>query len=54
MSIEGVDEAQDDLVWDPPWNQNMISEAGPHEARDGLMLARLRLAVASQTEASWH
>lgn len=28
MSIEGVDEAQVDLVWDPPWNQNMISEAG--------------------------
>lgn len=28
MSIEGVDAAQVDLVWDPPWNQNMISEAG--------------------------
>ncbi len=28
MSIEGVDEAQVDLVWDPPWNQSMISEAG--------------------------
>ncbi len=28
MSIEGVDEAQVDLVWDPPWNQDMISEAG--------------------------
>jgi probable FeS assembly SUF system protein SufT len=28
ISIEGVDEAQVDLVWDPPWNQNMISEAG--------------------------
>ena len=28
MSIDGVDEAQVDLVWDPPWNQNMISEAG--------------------------
>ncbi len=28
MSIEGIDEAQVDLVWDPPWNQNMISEAG--------------------------
>ena len=28
MSIEGVDEAEVDLVWDPPWNQNMISEAG--------------------------
>jgi probable FeS assembly SUF system protein SufT len=28
LSIDGVDEAQVDLVWDPPWNQNMISEAG--------------------------
>jgi probable FeS assembly SUF system protein SufT len=28
MSIEGVDEAEVELVWDPPWNQNMISEAG--------------------------
>jgi probable FeS assembly SUF system protein SufT len=28
LSIDGVDEAQVDLVWDPPWNQEMISEAG--------------------------
>jgi probable FeS assembly SUF system protein SufT len=28
LSIDGVDEAQVDLVWEPPWNQNMISEAG--------------------------
>jgi len=28
LSIEGVDEADVQLVWDPPWNQNMISEAG--------------------------
>ena len=28
LSIDGVDEAQVDLVWDPAWNQNMISEAG--------------------------
>src|SRR3954465_3384662 len=28
LSIEGVDEAEVQLVWDPPWNQNMISEAG--------------------------
>jgi probable FeS assembly SUF system protein SufT len=28
MSIEGVDEADVQLVWDPPWNQDMISEAG--------------------------
>ncbi|CAN5457443.1 putative Fe-S cluster assembly protein SufT [soil metagenome] len=28
LSIEGVDEADVQLVWDPPWNQDMISEAG--------------------------
>jgi probable FeS assembly SUF system protein SufT len=28
LSIDGVDEAEVELVWDPPWNQNMISEAG--------------------------
>src|SRR3712207_6432151 len=28
LSIDGVDEADVELVWDPPWNQNMISEAG--------------------------
>ncbi|MDQ6807955.1 MAG: putative Fe-S cluster assembly protein SufT [Verrucomicrobiota bacterium] len=28
MTIDGVSEAQVDLVWDPPWDQNMISEAG--------------------------
>ena len=28
LSLEGVDEAEVDLVWDPPWNQGMISEAG--------------------------
>src|SRR5258707_8616537 len=28
LSIEGVNEADVQLVWDPPWNQNMISEAG--------------------------
>ena len=27
-SIAGVDEAEVELVWDPPWNQSMISEAG--------------------------
>ncbi len=26
--IPGVDEAEVELVWDPPWNQSMISEAG--------------------------
>ena len=28
LSLEGIDEAEVDLVWDPPWNQAMISEAG--------------------------
>jgi len=28
LSVDGVDEADGQLVWDPPWNQNMISEAG--------------------------
>lgn len=28
LSLEGVDDAEVELVWDPPWNQAMISEAG--------------------------
>lgn len=28
LSLDGVEEANVQLVWDPPWNQNMISEAG--------------------------
>jgi hypothetical protein len=28
LTIGGVDETDVQLVWDPPWNQNMISEAG--------------------------
>jgi probable FeS assembly SUF system protein SufT len=28
LSIDGIDEADVQLVWEPPWNQNMISEAG--------------------------
>jgi probable FeS assembly SUF system protein SufT len=28
LSLPGVAEATVDLVWDPPWNQGMISEAG--------------------------
>ena len=27
-SLPGVDEANVELVWDPPWNQAMISESG--------------------------
>ena len=26
LRIDGVDEGDTQLVWDPPWNQNMISE----------------------------
>ena len=28
LEIEGVDDAEVELVWDPPWNQSMISEQG--------------------------
>jgi probable FeS assembly SUF system protein SufT len=28
LAIEGIDEADVELVWDPPWNQSMISEEG--------------------------
>lgn len=28
MSLEGVKNARVDIVWDPPWNQSMISEEG--------------------------
>lgn len=28
MTIEGIDDAKVDLVWDPAWNQDMISEEG--------------------------
>jgi probable FeS assembly SUF system protein SufT len=28
MTLPGVDSADVDLVWDPPWNQDMISEEG--------------------------
>jgi probable FeS assembly SUF system protein SufT len=28
MTVEGVDDARVELVWDPPWNQDMISEEG--------------------------
>ena len=27
ISLEGIDEANVELVWDPPWNQAMMSEA---------------------------
>lgn len=28
MTLDDIDEAHVDLVWDPPWNQDMISEEG--------------------------
>ncbi len=28
MSLDGISDAQVDLVWDPAWNQDMISEEG--------------------------
>lgn len=28
LSLDGVDEAEVEMVWDPPWNQEMISEEG--------------------------
>ncbi len=28
MTLDGIDDAHVDLVWDPPWNQDMISEEG--------------------------
>ncbi len=30
-AIPGVSQAQVDIVWDPPWNQNMITEEGKME-----------------------
>lgn len=30
-TVPGATEAQVDIVWDPPWNQDMISEAGKME-----------------------
>jgi len=35
MSVEGVEDAAVDLVWEPPWSQSMITEAGKLEL--GLM-----------------
>ena len=28
LTLEGIDEAEVELVWDPAWNQSMLSEAG--------------------------
>lgn len=28
LTIDGIDDARVELVWDPPWNQEMISEEG--------------------------
>ena len=31
MQVEGIDKVDLDLVWDPPWNQTMMSEAAKLE-----------------------
>ncbi len=28
LALEGIEDAEVELVWDPPWNQSMISEEG--------------------------
>ncbi|GAB4166367.1 MAG: putative Fe-S cluster assembly protein SufT [Terrimicrobiaceae bacterium] len=28
LALDGIEEAEVELVWDPPWNQSMISEEG--------------------------
>ena len=27
LAVEGIDDADVELVWDPPWNQGMLTEA---------------------------
>ena len=31
MQVEGIDNVDLDIVWDPPWNQTMMSEAAKLE-----------------------
>ena len=31
MQVEGIDNVDLDLVWDPPWNQTMMTEAAKLE-----------------------
>jgi metal-sulfur cluster biosynthetic enzyme len=31
MELPGIDEAEVEIVWDPPWTQDMISEEGKME-----------------------
>ncbi len=31
MTIDGIDDAKVELVWEPAWNQDMISEEGKDE-----------------------
>jgi metal-sulfur cluster biosynthetic enzyme len=28
LNLEGITEAEVDIVWDPPWNPSMMTEAG--------------------------
>ena len=36
LNFEGIDEAEVDVVWDPPWNSAMMTAAG--RERTGVML----------------
>jgi len=31
LELPGIDDAEVDIVWDPPWSQDLISEEGKME-----------------------
>ena len=31
LELPGIDDAEVEIVWDPPWNQDLISEEGKME-----------------------
>jgi metal-sulfur cluster biosynthetic enzyme len=31
MELPGIDDAEVEIVWDPPWTQDLISEEGKME-----------------------
>jgi len=51
LSIDGVDEADVQLVWDPPWNQNMISEAG--RMKLGMIWGRTLPVILNEAKNLW-
>ena len=51
MTIEDMDDAAVELVWDPPWNQSMISEEG--KMKLGMSLARVATGIEDLHEAVW-